>query len=114
MYRDPQAAMEEIPTLQMICQTYESLSIKAERLFDLVKSLNSDRFSIELMDGASKVGGGALPLQELKSRLLCLIPGSLSSQRIEAWLRSFSPPVITRLERDRVMLDLRTIQESDA
>jgi L-seryl-tRNA(Ser) seleniumtransferase len=65
------------------------------------------------MDGVSRVGGGALPLQELKSRLLCLIPGGLSSQQIEIGLRSYTPPVITRLERDRVMLDLRTIQESE-
>jgi len=113
MYRDPQAVMEEIPTLRMICQTYDSLSAKAERLFALVKSFENERFSIGLMDGASKVGGGALPLQELRSRLLCLIPGTLSSQQIEARLRGFSTPVITRVERDRVVLDVRTIQESE-
>ncbi len=113
LYRDPQTVTERIPTLQMICQGYDSLAAKAERLYALVKSYGSDRFSIELMDGASKVGGGALPLQELKSRLLCLIPGTLSSHQMEVWLRSYAPPVITRLERDRVMLDVRTIQESE-
>ncbi len=113
LYRDPQVATQEIPTLQMICQTYNSLAAKAERLYTLVNSLKSDLFSIELMDGTSKVGGGALPLQGLKSRLLCLIPGTLSSQQMEARLRSYSPPVITRLERDRVILDVRTIQESE-
>jgi L-seryl-tRNA(Ser) seleniumtransferase len=113
LYRDPQTVTEKIPTLQMICQGYDSLAAKAERLYALVKSYGSDRFSIELMDGASKVGGGALPLQELKSRLLCLIPGTLSSRQMEVWLRYYAPPVITRLERDRVMLDVRTIQESE-
>jgi L-seryl-tRNA(Ser) seleniumtransferase len=68
---------------------------------------------VELVDGVSRVGGGALPLQELKSRLLCLIPVGLSSQQIEIGLRSYNPPVITRVERDRVMLDVRTIQESE-
>ncbi|MFO7601049.1 MAG: L-seryl-tRNA(Sec) selenium transferase [Candidatus Desulfacyla sp.] len=113
LYRDPQTVTENIPTLQMICQGYDSLAAKAERLYALVKSCGSDRFSIELMDGASKVGGGALPLQELKSRLLCLIPGTLSSHQMEVRLRSYDPPVITRLERDRVMLDVRTIQEGE-
>lgn len=113
LYRDPQTVTENIPTLQMICQGYDSLAAKAERLYALVKSCGSDRFSIELMDGASKVGGGALPLQELKSRLLCLIPDALSSHQMEVWLRSYDPPVITRLEKDRVMLDVRTIQESE-
>jgi L-seryl-tRNA(Ser) seleniumtransferase len=113
LYRDPQAVMQEIPTLRMISETYPSLAAKAERLYGLVRSFKNDCFSIELMDGASKVGGGALPLQELKTRLLCLVPGTLSSQQMEAWLRSYAPPVITRLERDRVMLDVRTIQESE-
>lgn len=113
LYRDPHAVMEEIPTLRMICQGYASLAAKAERLYALVRSFASDRFSIELTDGASKVGGGALPLQELKSRLLCLVPGTLSAQEMEGWLRSYVPPVIARLERDRVMLDVRTIQETE-
>ncbi|MCF8144396.1 MAG: L-seryl-tRNA(Sec) selenium transferase [Deltaproteobacteria bacterium] len=113
LYRDPQRVIENIPTLRMISQGYDSLAAKAERLYALVNSCGSDRFSIELADGASKVGGGALPLQELKSRLLCLIPGTLSSHQMELWLRSYDPPVIARLERDRVMLDIRTIQEGD-
>jgi L-seryl-tRNA(Ser) seleniumtransferase len=113
LYRDPQDAMQEIPTLQMICQRYDSLAATADRLYSLIRSFRSDRFSVELMDGVSRVGGGALPLQELKSRLLCLIPGGLSSQQIEIGLRSYNPPVITRVERDRVMLDVRTIQESE-
>ena len=44
---------------------------------------------------------------------MCLIPGKLSSQQMEVRLRAYAPPVITRLEKDRVMLDLRTIQEGE-
>jgi hypothetical protein len=32
---------------------------------------------------------------------------------MEAWFRAYAPPVITRLERDRVMFDVRTIQERE-
>jgi L-seryl-tRNA(Ser) seleniumtransferase len=113
LYRDQRVAIKEIPTLEMICQSYDSLKEKADRLYKLVKSTKSNNFSIELIDGSSKVGGGALPLQELKSRLLCLIPERFSSQQMEAWFRAYAPPVITRLERDRVMFDIRTIQEKE-
>jgi len=113
LYRDQRLAMKEIPTLVMICQSYDSLREKADRLYKLVRDIKSNNFSIELIDGSSKVGGGALPLQELKSRLLCLIPGRLSSQQMETWLRAYAPPVITRLEKDRVMFDVRTIQERE-
>ena len=113
MYRDPRMAVKDIPTLRMICCSYEALLENAERLHTLIKSITTENFSIEQTDGDSKVGGGALPLQKLKTRLLCLIPGRLSAQKMEKHLRLNDPPVIARVEKDRLMLDIRTIQEKE-
>lgn len=113
IYRDERTAIKEIPTLKMICQRYGFLAKKAERLLKLIGKLNRDNFSIELADGNSKVGGGALPLLELPSRLLCLVPKKMSSQFMERWLRTFDPPVITRLEKEKVLFDVRTIRDKD-
>ena len=79
----------------------------------MVKGIETDRYGMELVDGFSKVGGGALPLQELPSRLLSLVPKRFSPQDTEKRLRSYSPPIIGRLEKERVLLDLRTIQEEE-
>ena len=68
---------------------------------------------MELTDGDSKVGGGALPLQKLKTRLVSLVPARLSAQKMEKHLRHNDPPVIARVEKDRIMLDVRTIQEKE-
>jgi len=113
LYRDEKIAVKEIPTLEMICQPYSALKKKAGRLLKLIGNLKTGNFSIELTDGSSKVGGGALPLLELPSRLLCLIPGKLSPQFMERRLRAFDPPIITRLEKEKVLLDVRTVQEND-
>jgi len=113
VYRDERAAIKEIPTLKMICQSYSSLEKKVGRLLKLVGNLTTSNFSLELGNGSSRVGGGALPLLELPSRLLCLVPLKLSSQLMERRLRSFDPPVITRVEKERVLLDVRTIQERE-
>ena len=113
LYRDERAAIKEIPTLRMICQPYRSLARKAERLLKLIGRLKTRNFSLELVDGNSRAGGGALPLLELPTRLVCLIPGELSSRFIETWLRTCDPPVIGRLEKERVLLDVRTLQERE-
>ena len=97
----------------MISEPYSSIRKKATRLFRLVKGITTDRFRVELVDGSSKVGGGALPLQELPSRLLSLVPNQLSPQEMEKRLRFSSPPIICRLEKERVLFDLRTIQENE-
>ncbi len=113
LYRDERVAVKEIPTLRMICQTQRSLAGKADRLLKLIDRLSCDNFSIELITGSSKVGGGSLPLQELPSCLVALIPGKLSPQAMETWLRAHDPSIITRLEKERVLLDMRTVQEKE-
>lgn len=113
MYRDEEKAIRQIPTLRMICQSYPSVCRKAERLRGLIGKTDTSNFVISLSDGFSQVGGGALPLEEIKSRLLCLSPRRLSASHIVEFLRSYDPPVVVRLEKNNVLLDLRTIQEKE-
>jgi L-seryl-tRNA(Ser) seleniumtransferase len=113
LYRDERNAIGEIPTLKMICEPYRQLVKKAGRLKRMVGNISNSNFSIELMDSHSRVGGGALPTQELPTRVLCLVPGLLTSHFMESWLRSYEPPLITRVEKERVILDIRTISEHE-
>jgi L-seryl-tRNA(Ser) seleniumtransferase len=113
MYRDENVAVEEIPTLRMICESYKALKAKVRRLARMIGKLDTHKFALDQEDGISRVGGGALPLLELPSRLLCFIPERLSAHQIEKWLRSYSPPIIVRVEKDRVLLDVRTVQEEE-
>ncbi|MGD2125541.1 MAG: L-seryl-tRNA(Sec) selenium transferase [Desulfobacteraceae bacterium] len=113
LYRDERAALREIPTLKMICHPYRRMKTKAQRLLKTIGKLDSRNFALDLTEGDSKVGGGALPLLVIPTCLLCLTPKRLSAHAIEAWLRSYDPPIIARVEKDHVLLDLRTIQEKE-
>jgi len=92
MYRDPRVAVRDIPTLRMICYAYDALVESAELLHALIRDIKTENFSVELTDGDSKVGGGALPLQKLKTRLVSLVPARLSAQKMEKHLRHNDPP----------------------
>jgi len=113
LYRDERAAVNEIPTLEMICQSYDGLDKKAQKLTEMLAGSETENYTLERIDGCSKIGGGALPLQELPTRLLCLTPKKMSAQEMEGWLRSYDPPIIVRIETDQVLLDMRTIQERE-
>lgn len=113
LYRDEKVAVKEIPTLNMMLEPYRSLRKKAEQLLKMTGTLKTGNFSLELRDGSSMVGGGALPLLELPTRLFCLVPGNLSSHFMEVWLRSYDPPLITRLEKEKVIIDVRTVQRRE-
>lgn len=113
IYRDERAALKEIPTLRMICQDYQSLKAKATRLFRMIGKLETKAFSIDQVDGMSKVGGGALPLMEMPTRLLRLIPGQMSARVMDERLKSCVHPIIIRVEKDSVLMDVRTIADDE-
>jgi L-seryl-tRNA(Ser) seleniumtransferase len=113
IYRDEQTAMETIPTLNMICQSYEELKSKAVRLYRMITVKNGGSFRVDMINGASRIGGGALPLLELPTRLLRLNPVKMHAQEISEALKSFTPPIIVRVEQDSVLFDVRTIQEKE-
>ena len=113
LYRHTPTALRNIPSLRTIRQTYKALCRKAERLLGLIGTIDKDNFIADLCDGFSQIGGGAMPLETLRSRLLCVTPANFSASYIARQLRSYNPPIIARLEKNKVLLDLRTIQEKE-
>ena len=113
IYRDEAAALREIPTLRMIVAPQKSLKAKGRRLMRLIGVLDGANFTYGLVNGDSKVGGGALPLLSMPTALLALSPGKFSAHAMESRLRANDPPIIGRVEKERVLLDVRTIQDRE-
>jgi len=105
LYRDPETARREIPTLRML--TDETLTIR-RRGEALMKGLEG-RVAVELIEGFSEVGGGSFPEAKLPTWLVQLKADKLTADSLSQRLRASSSPVIARIERDCVVLDPRTI-----
>jgi L-seryl-tRNA(Ser) seleniumtransferase len=91
------------PVARMIALPVDEIGRRAEALSALISSAG---LGAEVVDGFSTVGGGSAPGSELPTRLVAL---SAPADRLESALRAQQPPVVARLERDRVVLDLRTV-----
>jgi L-seryl-tRNA(Ser) seleniumtransferase len=111
LYREPQRALEEIPILRMLRAPAEAVGTRATRLAEALAT-QRDALEIAVEDGTSEVGGGALPLQVLPTRLLTLRPRRGAVTEIEARLRLGKPPVLVRIKDDRILVDLRTVPEA--
>jgi L-seryl-tRNA(Ser) seleniumtransferase len=68
---------------------------------------------VEVVESEGRAGGGALPQATLPSRALALTIPPLAPQELEARLRQAVTPVIGRVERGVVVLDLRTMLPGD-
>ena len=101
--------LKAIPTWRMIHTPKEEIAARASRLAELLGT--QPEISVELRDGESVMGGGSTPGQSLPTRLVAVDHARHSAQELEALLRRNRPPIITRVERDRLLLDLRTVFE---
>jgi L-seryl-tRNA(Ser) seleniumtransferase len=113
LYLDEKKALQEIPTLAMLTISSEELIRRARRLMKQIRRRLGNTVEASVRDDRSQVGGGAYPLQELPTRVIAVRSKKLSSNQLEAGLRRHEPPVIARITRDEVILDLRTIQDDE-
>jgi L-seryl-tRNA(Ser) seleniumtransferase len=113
LYRDDETAVRAIPTLRMIALDVETLAMRAQSLAERIRAAVGSGVEVAVVDGASQVGGGALPVQNLASKLVALTSRRLSAARLEIIFRSNQPPIIGRVEQERFLVDVRTLQPRD-
>jgi L-seryl-tRNA(Ser) seleniumtransferase len=99
---------DRIPALRMIRQSQAEIRERAARLVSRL-----GRLSAELVAGVSVIGGGATPEQSIPTCLIALETDDVVEA--ERRLRAADPPIIARIENQRLLLDLRTVfpQEED-
>jgi L-seryl-tRNA(Ser) seleniumtransferase len=102
-------AESEIPVLRMIAMTAQDLSRRARRFARRMKARLPEGARIHLLTGNSVVGGGSCPECQLPTTLIALESSRLSPNTIESRLRSQEPPIILRMEEDKLLADLRTV-----
>jgi L-seryl-tRNA(Ser) seleniumtransferase len=93
-------AEQEIPIWRMMALMPDQVRQTAE---GWVKKLGQG----EVIPGRSTIGGGSLPEENLPTFLLAL--DGKSPDRFLKKLRRQQPPIIARTEKDRILLDPRTV-----
>lgn len=103
------AALLEVPVIRAIAANREQIAERAARFVESIEQLASDRLKVSLEDGASVIGGGSAPEVKLPTVLVALQDASATAAVLEERLRRHPIPIITRTERERVLIDLRTV-----
>jgi L-seryl-tRNA(Ser) seleniumtransferase len=113
LYYDHETAVAKIPTLAMLTASPEIMGRRAHRLSRRVKKNLARKCTVSVRTTGSRVGGGALPEEELESRAVVLEPLDRTVNELEKALRTNSLPVIGRIEEDRYILDMRTVGDDE-
>jgi len=100
---------DSIPALRMMRISEEEL---ARRAGELANQLRSSRphLQVEVIESGSLLGGGTAPGSMLPTRVVAVKSERMSADELSSRLRQWETPIIARMEDDRVLLDLRTVE----
>ncbi len=101
-------ATKKIPVWKMIAAKREELDARAQKW---AERLHATHFDVAVIDAESTVGGGSLPGETLPTRALAL--SVASPDQFAARLRQNYPPIVARIEANRILFDPRTVMPSE-
>ncbi|MDO5044444.1 MAG: L-seryl-tRNA(Sec) selenium transferase [Coriobacteriia bacterium] len=113
-YRNEARAISEIPTLRLLTKSYEELKQQAQVFVDELKASLSEKsldiYEIGSEPDSSRAGGGSMPAIDIPTELV-IISSKLNNEvdLKNSLLHDFDIPIITRIHKDKLALDLRTL-----
>lgn len=111
LYRDGELARQQIPLYQMLGTSLEELRARAEQLQQAISGIPG--LKSEIVETKAQVGGGSTPGQELPSIALALCYEAMTLVEMFEGLRLGQPPLISRIQQDRLLLDMRSLLAED-
>ena len=115
-YADIEDAVAKIPTMRMLLEKPEEVRRRARRIASRIKSeakKAGKKVATAVMKDVTFAGGGALPAHEIETYVVPVRQEGLSANELERRLRlDGGVPVIARIRGDELVLDARTIFES--
>ena len=105
-------------TQLVVTVTQHDIKAAADRLAPHLQSLFGDSASVEIIDCFSQIGSGALPVESLPSKAVAISPNAAKKggalKRMAAQFARLPVPVIGRIQDDRLIFDLRCLNDEDA
>ncbi len=102
---------DSIPAVRMMRLSEEVIEQRAQQIAERLRA-SCPNLRVEVVESRSVLGGGAAPGSTLPTRVLTLKSEGASADQLSARLRQWETPIIARVEEDRVLLDLRTVEPS--
>jgi L-seryl-tRNA(Ser) seleniumtransferase len=117
LYLRPERLTRDLPTLRLLTRPTEAIRALAQSLRAPVAAAVAPRFTVEVVDMRGQIGSGSLPVETLPSCGLAISPAGKQGtgralDQLASALRALPLPVIGRIASDRLLLDLRCLEDS--
>lgn len=117
LYLRPERLAQDLPTLRLLTRPVDAIRELAQLLAPRVAEAVTPRFSVAGVELLGQIGSGSLPVERLPSAGLAIAPADKKGagralDELASALRTLPLPVIGRIAEDRLLLDLRCLEEA--
>lgn len=116
LYRDPTGLLQRLPTLRHLTRGQAEIRQQCRRLLQAVQGALGARYEVSVADCASQIGSGALPIETIPSAALHISARDgqdATLRQLAHSLRRLAVPVIGRLHKNALWLDLRCLDQEE-
>lgn len=119
LYLRPERLTQDLPTLRLLTRPTDAIRAMAQQLQADVAAAVAPRFEVSVVELMGQIGSGSLPVEKLPSAGLAIAPlqkkgAGRALDELTTALRRLPLPVIGRVADDRLLLDLRCLENGAA
>lgn len=112
-YLNPAQAVTQLRPLKALTEPASAVKKRAAALAGKLRKAKFATLEISLKESFSSAGGGSLPTEKIPTVLVAIKNNKMPASRLEAKLRRVKVPVIVRIDKDEILLDMRTVTEDE-
>ncbi len=112
-YLDPAAVVKKLRPLKALTEPVEVVKKRARKLINKLQKANFEPLEFVLREDFAAAGGGSLPTQKIPTVLVGIKNKKMSASRMEEKLRQLDVPIIARVDKNEIFIDLRTVAEDE-
>ncbi len=112
-YLNPASAVKNLRALKALTESAASVKKRALKLMTQLQKENFDSLKFSMHEDFAAAGGGSLPTQKIPTVLVAVRNKKMSASKMEEKLRKLEVPVIVRVDKDEILIDLRTVAEDE-
>src|SRR5581483_2924800 len=109
LYQQSADVAAEIPTLRAFTRSIADLEAAGARVLPALQKALGGGFHAALEDSTSQIGSGAMPTEEIPTKVIAIESANIGAERIAEHFRRAEPPIIGRIKDGRFLLDLRAV-----
>ncbi len=112
-YLTPASVTSKLRSLQALTEPVADVKKRASNLMDQLGKANLESYEFALREDYAAAGGGSLPTEKIPSVLVAVKSKNMTAVKMEAKLRKLEVPIIVRVDKDEILIDLRTVAEDE-